>query len=295
MSGDVVLGSVRSPRRGGFVTLLPEVPGVRCPWGLAAKTVADDQRSKAVAESAMVSFVRRGSLTPSCLTVAAATTLLPSSLDMVRVPSAHVGMPNYIGITLVPDGPGGRRGVWFESFNELHHLLDLVIEGRSISVVTQPLRLEWRFPKAGVREHTPDFLLTDPHGRVVLVDVTRASKLNDDPALLTVVLLTAATCAEVGWGYQVRTEMPAQRCRNLRFLAGFRSGEPQTPHRRAEMQHPTTMGELEKTFPDGRGRSQTLRMVANGEAFLDLDQPIGPRSIISNSPAPTLRPWLTLP
>lgn len=53
-------GRVRSPRRGAsFVSLLPDVPGIRCPWDLAAKVVSDDAGCRGVAESAMVSFVRR--------------------------------------------------------------------------------------------------------------------------------------------------------------------------------------------------------------------------------------------
>lgn len=54
-------GRVRSPRRGAsFVSLLPDVPGIRCPWDLAAKVVSDDAGCRGVAESAMVSFVRIG-------------------------------------------------------------------------------------------------------------------------------------------------------------------------------------------------------------------------------------------
>ncbi len=286
-------GRVRSSRRGrSFVSLLPDMPGIRCPWDLAAKVVSDDDRCRAVAESAMVSFVRRGGSASTCLAVSRATDLLPTMLELVRVPSSHVGMPNYIGVTVVPDGPGLRRGVWFESFNELHHLLDLMIDGGSRSVVTQPAPFEWCFPKGGVREHTPDILVTDADERPVLVDVTRAQKVTDDAALLTILALTAATCAALGWGYEVRTELPPQRCRNLRFLAGFRDELPAATEVLEAVRSASRFDELERALGGGDSRAKALRAVANGAVHLDLDQGIAPHSAVSTAPVISARPWL---
>lgn len=286
-------GRVRSPRRGAsFVSLLPDVPGIRCPWDLAAKVVSDDAGCRGVAESAMVSFVRRGGSVSTSVSVSRAADLRPTMLEMVRVPSSHVGMPNYIGVTVVPDGPGQRRGVWFESFNELHHLLDLLIDGGSTSVVTQPVRFEWRFPKGGVREHTPDILVTDAAERPVLVDVTRARKVLDDAALMTILALTATTCATLGWGYEVRTELSPQRSRNLRFLAGFRDELPVATRVLEAARSASRFDELERALGGGDSRSSALRAVANGALHLDLDQRIAPHSAVSMAPTTSARPWL---
>lgn len=276
---------VSSPRRGGsFVSQLPEVPGIRCPWDIAARAVADDALCTRVSETTVVAFIRRHSSTATMLMVREAKELRPGQLESVRVPSAHVGMPNYIGVLVVPQAQGGScRGVWYESFNEMHHLLDLIVDGIVLDVVTQPLRFEWRFPKAGVREHTPDFLVV-AHGRVTLVDVTRAEKLAEDPATLTIFALTAETCRRLGWGYEVRTELPVQRCRNLRFLAGFRNspGLRSVPASATSMS-PATVGELERWSGN---RAAALQQIADGEWHVDLAE-TGPRLWV----APTGQCW----
>lgn len=269
---------------------LPEVSGIRCPWDLAARVVADDVLCTRVSETAVVAFIRRHSSTSSMLMVRDAAELRPSQLESVRVPSSHVGMPNYIGVLVVPQAQGdSRRGVWYESFNEMHHLLDLMIDDGVIDVVTQPLRFEWRFPKAGVREHTPDFLVAAQDG-VSLVDVTRAEKLGEDPATLTIFALTAETCRRLGWGYEVRTELPAQRCRNLRFLAGFRNSAVLRPvPSSATSVSPATVAELER-WSGNRGTA--LQHIADGRWHVNLDLPISPASQVSTSRVEVNRPWI---
>lgn len=269
---------------------LPEVSGIRCPWDLAARVVADDALCTRVSETAVVAFIRRHSSTSSMLMVREAAELRPSQLESVRVPSAHVGMPNYIGVLVVPQAQSdSRRGVWYESFNEMHHLLDLMIDDGAIDVVTQPLRFEWRFPKAGVREHTPDFLVA-VQGGVTLVDVTRAEKLTEDPATLAIFALTAETCRRLGWGYEVRTELPIQRCRNLRFLAGYRNSADLRPvPSSATSMSPATVAELER-WSGSRGTA--LRQIADGKWHVNLDLPISAASQVSTVRVEVKRPWI---
>lgn len=286
---------VKSPRRGGrFVSRLPALLGIRCPWDVAAAIVADDEKCGRVAEATGISFIRRDADLPTQLPLAAASRLSPDVLDLVRVPSSHVGMPNYIGVLVVPAGTHGRRGVWFESFNEMHHLLDIMITRQAASIVTQPLRLEWRFVGRGVREHTPDILVRHDDDSTLLVDVTRADKIAKDPALLTVLALTAETCRKLGWGYEVRTELPTQRCRNLRALAGYLPGG----HTRAldievgPFPAPTRLGDIASATGAPLPREAILSALAAGTVQVDLDQPIDRWSSILQAP-PVGRPsWL---
>jgi hypothetical protein len=100
-----------------------------------------------------------------------------------------------------------------------------LISRQPTQVATQPFRLEW-IMTTGVRGHVPDFLLRDADGRALLVDVTTRTKL-DDPRLKAVLQLTAATAEALGWEYQVRTELPAQRVRNINFLHAGRNDTDQ--------------------------------------------------------------------
>jgi len=155
--------SVKSPRRGGqFVSFLPDSPLRRCPWDVVEQHTCDDALRRQVAGSATLGFLRRGSGSPSFLPVGRAAQLRPAMLDGCRMPASHQGMPNFIGIVVVPDLDGRRRPVWFESFNELTHLLDLIIESGVAAVATQPFRLQWTLARAGRplhRSHRPSVRL----------------------------------------------------------------------------------------------------------------------------------------
>lgn len=205
-------------------------------------------------------------------------------------------MPNYIGVLVVPDGAHGRRGVWFESFNEMHHLLDIMITRRAASIVTQPLRLEWRFAGRGVREHTPDILVRHDDDRILLVDVTRADKVAKDPALLTVLALTAETCRRLGWGYEVRTELPPQRCRNLRALAGYLPDEQVRAHDSTvclPVRDRVRLGDIASlTGGAPPSREAILRALAAGTVHVDLDQSIDRWSFLHASPPDDRPSWM---
>lgn len=281
--------SVKSPRRGGkFVSFVPESQQRRCPWEIVEDHVLHDASRRRVAESASLTFNRRGSTSSTYLPVEKASQLRPPELDLSRMPSSHVGMPNYVGVLVAPDVGPRRRLAWFESFNEMHHLLDLIIDSGAEAVVPQPFRLEWRFDHSGVRHHFPDLLVELPGGRRVLVDVTRAEKVPGDSALMAVLRLTAETCDLLGWEYQVRLQMPPQRARNLRFLWADR--DRITDHERAEVASRLPAGawqmrldEFELLLGGRHGRPLALRVLAAGIAHIDLDHPIAEWSTVSSS------------
>lgn len=288
--------AVKSPRRAGrFVSLLPDVQGIRCPWDVVIDTALDQEKRRQVAHGATVGVIRRGSQAGSLLAVHGARAIQPNGLEMVRVMSSHVGMPNYIGVLHVPGGVDQRRAIWFESFNEMHHLMDLVLVGRAVDVVTQPVRFEWRFPRRGLREHTPDALVALRDGRLLLVDVTRAEKLRTDPRLGAILTLTAETCRAIGWEYQVRTELPAQRCRNLRFLWGD-FGRETVPDETVRMTGQSAgrvrVADIEAALACPDARRRVLAAMASGQLFVDLDQPLAPWSPVYGTPPREAPPWL---
>ncbi len=290
--------SVKSPRRNGqFASFLPEAPIRPCPWDVVEQHTCDDMLRRQAAGSATLGFLRRGSASPSFLPVDRAAQLRPAMLDGCRMPSSHQGMPNFIGIVGVPDLDGRRRPVWFESFNELTHLLDLIIESEVAAIATQPLQLQWTFGRHGARRHYPDFLIETKEGCRLLIDVTRATKLATRADTRAICHLTGETARLLGWEYQVRTELPAQRARNLRFLwpdhealssSEIHDLQARVPAGRWTMR----LDELERELGPG-GRGLILRLLGLGLLHTDLDRPIAEWSTISTQPIRQERePWL---
>lgn len=290
--------SVKSPRRGGqFVSFLPNAPLRPCPWDVVEQHTCDDALRRQIAGSATLGFLRRGSVSPSYLAVDRAAQLRPAMLDACRMPASHQGMPNFIGIVVVPDLDGRRRPVWFESFNELNHLLDLIVESGVAAIATQPFQMQWTFGRHGARQHYPDFFVETKEGRRLLVDVTRASKLATQADTRAICHLTGETARLLGWDYQVRTELPAQRARNLRFL--WPDNEALSTREIGDLQAalppghwPMRFDQLERQLgPDSRGL--ILRLLGLGLLHTDLDRPIAEWSIISTHPVDQERaPWL---
>lgn len=290
--------SVKSPRRGGhFASFLPDAPIRPCPWDVVEQQTCDDALRRQVAGSATLGFLRRGSDSPSFLPVDRGAQLRPAMLDGCRMPTSHQGMPNFIGIVVVPDLDGRRRPVWFESFNELTHLLDLTIESGVAAVATQPFRLQWTFAGHGVRQHYPDFLVETREGRRLLVDVTRSAKLANSASTRAICHLTGETARWLGWDYQVRTELPVQRARNLRFL--WPDNEALSTREIGDLQAALPSGhwsmrldELERQLGPG-SRGLILRLLGLGLLHTDLNQPIAEWSPISTQPVQQERePWL---
>ena len=206
-------------RLGRRTNFIPSLEGHPAKWAEVVDVAGDAaERAKAasVATATLLTIDVTGSPRVATADVNSLMSMVPDQLLPVRRPASHKGMKNYISRVVVPTEAHECRAVWCESFNELTHLRDLLISRQPTQVATQPFRLEW-IMTTGVRGHVPDFLLRDADGRALLVDVTTRTKL-DDPRLKAVLQLTAATAEALGWEYQVRTELPAQRVRNLNFL-----------------------------------------------------------------------------
>ncbi len=210
-------------RLGRRTSFIPPLEGKPASWAEVIDAAADATRRAALAESLIATTLTadaEGHPVVGTADTAALKRLAPDQLFAVRRPVSHKGMKNYVSRAAVPSERHEARAVWCESFNELSHLRDLLLTVLPTQVTTQPLRLEWVLA-SGVRSHVPDFLVRCADGRTILVDVTTSSKL-DDPRLRAILQLTGATAEAVGWDYQVRTELPPQRVRNLNFLHASR-------------------------------------------------------------------------
>lgn len=211
-------------RLGRRTNFIPSLEGQSAKWAEVIGVAGDAAKRAKVASAATATLLTIDTTgSPSVVTadIASLMSMVPDQLLPVRRPASHKGMTNYISRVVVPTDAHQCRAVWCESFNELTHLRDLLITRQPTQVATQPMRLEWVMT-TGVRGHVPDFFLRDADGSPLLVDVTTRSKL-DDPRLQSVLQLTAATADALDWEYQVRTELPAQRVRNLNFLHAGRN------------------------------------------------------------------------
>lgn len=205
-------------RLGRRTSFIPALRGHPAQWADVTDAARDPARRAAVAEAATATVLAADTAGRPLVGTADLHTLAqtePDRLYAVRRPASHKGMRNYISRVAVPS-TAGPKAVWCESFNELSHLRDLLLTSRPTQVTTQPCRLEWVL-SSGVRSHIPDFMLRYSDGHTLLVDVTTSSKV-EDPRLLAILRITRATAEAMGWTYEVRTELPAQRVRNINFM-----------------------------------------------------------------------------
>lgn len=213
-----ILDSAVPHRLGRRTSFIPALEGKAAPWADVIDVSVDVDRTAEVARAATATVLLTGEDRRSTVSTADVDTLAgldPDRLLAVRRPVSHQGMRNYISRAVVPSELG-PKAVWCESFNELSHLRDLLLTSRPTQVTTQPCRLEWGL-SSGVRSHIPDFMLRYSDGHTLLVDVTTSSKV-EDPRLLAILRITRATAEAMGWTYEVRTELPAQRVRNINFM-----------------------------------------------------------------------------
>lgn len=206
-------------RLGRRTNFIPSLEGRPAKWAQVTDVACDPAERASVAAAATSTLLTLdvdGQPSVATADVDALRPLVPDQLLPVRRPASHKGMTNYVSRAVVPTEAHEARAVWCESFNELSHLRDLLLTTRPTQVTTQPCRLEWVF-SSGVRSHIPDFMLRYSDGRTLLVDVTTESKV-EDPRLLAILRITRVTAESMGWTYEVRTELPAQRVRNINFI-----------------------------------------------------------------------------
>lgn len=285
-------------RLGRRTNFIPSLEGRPAKWAQVTDIAADPTERATVAAATTSTLLTIGADGQPCVATADVDSLkplVPDQLLPVRRPASHKGMTNYISRAVVPTEVHEARAVWCESFNELSHLRDLLITRQPTQVTTQPFRLEWVIA-AGVRGHVPDFLLREADGRMLLVDVTTTSKLKD-PRLRAILQLTAATTRAAGWDYQVRSELPVQRVRNLNFLHAGRRDTIQdrlAATRQLRQAHgPVDVQRASEILggpPQGFGRLWDL--VAQGQVHIGLDSPIDLDSPIAFQPTAGGAPWL---
>lgn len=267
-------------RLGRRTNFIPPLEGRPAKWADVIDSVADSDQLASLAASAKATILNTGSdghPVVATADVEAMKGLMPDQLVGVRRPASHKGMTNYISRAAVPTEQHDARAVWCESFNELSHLRDLLLTVQPTQVASQPLRLEWVLP-SGVRSHTPDFLVRFADGRTTLVDVTTSSKV-EDPRLRAILQLTKATAEAVGWAYQVRTELPPQRVRNLNFLHAGRRDTRQdrasAARRLRQATGPVDVQRASELLGGGPGGYMRLwDLVAHGMVQVPLDDPV---------------------
>lgn len=279
-------------RLGRRTNFIPALEGKPAKWADVIDSVSDAQKRASLAKSVVATTLIRdpdGRPTVTTADVDVVAQLTPDQLFAVRRPASHRGMRNYISRATVPSQAHESRAVWCESFNELSHLRDLLITSRPTQVSTQPLRLEWVFA-SGVRSHVPDFLLRVAGGKTMLVDVTTRSKL-DDPRLRSILQLTRATAETIGWEYEVRTELPPQRVRNLNFVYAGRQDIRQDRSSAARLlrqaRGPIDVERASQLLGGGpHGYLRLWDLIAHGLAHIPLDEPIDIDSrVLSDRPA----------
>lgn len=267
----------RLGRRANFI---PGLKGRRATWANVLDTCAEPTQLAGVAQAAMATVLTadgQGQPTVSTADLKALSGLEPDQLYAVRRPVSYKGMTNYVARVSVPSERHGSKGVWCESFNELSHLRDLLLTSRPLQMTTQPFRLEWSFT-TGVRSHVPDFLVRYAGGQVLLVDVTTTRKF-EDPRLSAILRLTHMCARAMGWDYEVRTELPPQRVRNINFIHAGRHDVRQdrvVATRRLQQAHGRVdvhrASELLGGGPPGYLRLWDL--TAHGFVHLPLDEPL---------------------
>lgn len=273
-------------RIGRRTNFIPALEGRPAKWAEVLDTAADPGRLAEVSGRAVATILRAGpsgDLTVETADLSVLRNLSPDDLFTVRRPASHQGMTNYISRVVVPSERHAARAVWCESFNELAHLRDILIR-QPAQVSTQSLRLEWVLP-SGVRSHIPDFLVQSEDGRTVLVDVTTTTKF-DDPRLKAILRLTSATATVLGWGYEVRTELPPQRVRNLNFLhACAHDVEQDRPTARRQLRQSSGPVDVQRACEvlggGARGYMRLWDLLAHGHAHVDLDRPIDRDTLVA--------------
>lgn len=285
-------------RLGRRTNFIPPLEGHPAKWAEVIDVDGDAAERAKVASAATATLL---TIDTNCLPMVATAdvnslmSMVPDQLLPVRRPASHKGMTNYISRVVVPTEAHECRAVWCESFNELTHLRDLLITRQPTQVATQPFRLEWVMT-TGVRGHVPDFLLRDAGGRALLVDVTTRTKL-DDPRLQAVLQLTAATAEAMGWEYQVRTELPAQRVRNINFLHAGRNDADQDRAGASRLlrQTPGSIDVQRASDLLGGGTQGFVRLwdlIAHGHVQVNLDSVMELDSTVAFQATGGGAPWL---
>lgn len=279
-----------SHRRGTRVDFLPRAQGPFADWAEVQRS-ADGDGIDAVLAGARVVARRRDEageqVRTQDLSLAEAATQRPDDLVEVRRPVSYRGMRNYIGRMGLPSQRHEGHAGWFESRNEQENYRNLLIEQPVVQLATQPLRLEWPL-RSGIRTHIPDGMYLTVDGRVVLMDVTRRSRLLS-PEAVAIFRLAQLTARAMGWEYELRGELTAQHQRNVSMIYSHRHETPNATAWRAQLR---AMPADQQVVQAAEALGTPLRpayaavwhLVATRHLFLDLSAPLVRDSIVHRRP-----------
>lgn len=145
------------------------------------------------------------------------------SLDFIGFESVR-SIPSYKGQVGLPGlywFAALDRLIPYESRLEMLNLMLLDFDVDCVDVLPQPLALHFHLDAGSTPWHVPDFLVSLPGGRFLLVDVKPRHQA-ERPKHLATFSLTQVWCDQLGWDYRVLSEPGEVYMRNLRWLSGFR-------------------------------------------------------------------------
>ncbi len=172
---------------------------------------------------------------------------------------------------------GFHTHVWAESQLELAHLRQLDRERHFAWYDTQRLIVYWPQKRNRCVWHVPDIAAVDADNQPWLLDVKNADALANSAHARAQLMLTAATCAHLGWGYRVLSDVTQQRRDNLSVLRTFFRIAPELDeHVRAALRVRSLL--LGDVIDDAGGRPEghvvALHLLAQGLLDVDLDRPL---------------------
>lgn len=160
--------------------------------------------------------------------------------------------------------PGKRNyeGLWWSSTNRAHVAFESLLERDALlwfdwdqdvtAISSQPVAFLWPKGTPSQRSHVPDYFVRLANGDGKLIDV-RGTQGHTEKAL-TQFDLTRASCAELGWQYEVWTGLPAELATSLRWLAGYRQDRCAPS--------PTVTDRLTAAFKNGAALGDGIEQVA---------------------------------
>ena len=165
--------------------------------------------------------------------------------QLARQPAQYFQRHHYEGFYWCA---GTRRHHWYESLEEMTALMSLDHQYRLRAVSSQPFEL--RFDDGS--KHTPDFFAVHDDGSRVVYDVKATERIKGDVA--EKFALTKDACDQIGWGYEVLTELTRAERHNLEWIASYRRDRyaptaAETRTIRDLLRTPQPLGEIRERIP----------------------------------------------
>lgn len=176
--------------------------------------------------------------------------------------------------------------VWHESLVEASVLSFLDLHEEIVAISSQPMKII--FPNGKV--HYPDFLALHADQRQVVYDVKPSSRMTEE--VVAQFKLTAAVCAQVGWDYQVQSDLPKQVMINISWIGAFRHhgynpGLAATTQLLSAMGAGFTLGDAVHAIgiPSlPQARSAVYHLIATRLLRIDLTQPLSDSTFVNRTP-----------